>query len=229
MEPAMCVYRPQWGDPSCFCLVGNSSSPSYFCKLCWKWVDQKHIDSKMHQERANHREWWQYLHPPEKYEMYLRKRSGNAIDPTVAEWDTPAPADMGEYRSQWGDPRCFCVVGNTSSPSYFCKLCWKWVDEKHIDSKMHQERANHRQWWRYLHSYEKYEEFLRKQTENTIYRAVAEWDTPAPATEWYRLDNMCDVNWVCMWMEGCEPIWYCKSTKRTYPNKPENCAYEEHF
>ena len=136
---------------------------------------------------------------------------------------------MCEYRPQWGDPRCFCVVGNRSSPSYFCKLCWKWVDQKHIDSKMHQERANHREWWQYLHSSEKYEVFLRERTGNTIDPTVAEWDTPAPGTELYTLDTRVNVNWVRMSMKGCAPIWYCKSTNRTYSNVPPNCAYEEHF
>ena len=136
---------------------------------------------------------------------------------------------MCEYRPQWGDPRCFCVVGNTSSPSYFCKLCWKWVDEKHIDSKMHQERANHRQWWRYLHSYEKYEEFVRKQTEDTIYRAVAEWDTPAPGTDLHTLDRRRNANWESLSMKRCAPIWRCTSTNRTYSNLPHGFPYEEVF
>ena len=136
---------------------------------------------------------------------------------------------MCEYRPQWGDPRCFCVVGNRSSPSYFCKLCWKWVDQKHIDSKQHQRKATHREWWQWIYSYEKYESYLRQRTADAIYPEVAEWDSPAPGTEWYRFDSRGNVNWVRMSMKGCAPIWCCKSTNRTYSNVPPNCAYEEHF
>ena len=43
---------PDWGYPECFFYIPQWKA--FYCRLCWKYVDNKHIESNDHRKRLRH-------------------------------------------------------------------------------------------------------------------------------------------------------------------------------
>ena len=95
-----------------------------YCTLCWVYATEAHLASARHQRRL----------------AYFEHRVGATQLPALTcgasyEWK----AD--EVPPDWGNPTFY--KWQAGRGCFWCKLCWKNVDDPHVYSQKHQQRMRH--------------------------------------------------------------------------------------
>ena len=108
----------KWGDASWFEWHDGGW---FWCRLCYCWADDKHITSRKHNSRSQWPSWYLTGGTP---------ASGASEQPAA-----PAPQPQPE----WGHASCF--EWREDREQFYCLLCSKYVDDKHLRSKEHTRKS----------------------------------------------------------------------------------------
>ena len=104
-----------------------------FCRLCWKWGTEAHYRSDRHLRRV----WWYQTEVPGN-----RQQAEPA--PPVPAFGRPQGAAAHVEIAAIPNPPAGCpawYTWNAEQWAWYCTLCWKNVDEKHLKTDKHLRKA----------------------------------------------------------------------------------------
>ena len=99
-----------------------------YCTLCSSCADEAHLSCQKHLQRK----YW-----AESQRMQRQPTGQSLVRQAYRMWLQQNP----DWNLQWGPCHPQLYAWKAEAGRYFCKLCWKYVDDAHMASNTHQRRA----------------------------------------------------------------------------------------